>query len=60
MFSWLCFQMNMDNYPHITIAADGSLSSTGQHRSGFPRVLYDALRQLGYDRDAPVYRGHMW
>jgi hypothetical protein len=50
----------MDNYPHITIAADGSLSSTGQHRSGFPRVLYDALRQLGYDRDAPVYRGHMW
>jgi hypothetical protein len=51
--------MNMDNYPHVTIAADGSLCSTGQHRPGFPRVLYDALRQLGYERDAPVYRGRM-
>jgi hypothetical protein len=51
--------MKMDNYPHVTIAADGSLCSTGQHRPGFPRVLYDALRQLGYDGDAPVYRGRM-
>jgi hypothetical protein len=25
----LCFQMNMDNYPHVTIAEDGSLCSTG-------------------------------
>jgi hypothetical protein len=58
-FSWLCFQMNMDNYPHVTIAADESLCSTGQHRLGFPRVLYDALRQLGYDGDAPVYHGRM-
>jgi hypothetical protein len=40
MFSWLCFQMNMDNYPHVTIAEDGSLCSTGQHRPGFPRMLY--------------------
>jgi hypothetical protein len=59
MFSWLFFQMNIDNYPHITIAADGSLCSTGQHHLGFPRVLYDALRQLGYDGDAPIYRGRM-
>jgi hypothetical protein len=51
--------MNMDNYPHVTIAADGSLCSTGQHRPGFPRVLYDALRQLGYEGDAPVYHGRM-
>jgi hypothetical protein len=51
--------MNMDNYPHITIAEDGSLCSMGQHRPGFLRVLYDALRQLGYNGDAPVYRGHM-
>jgi hypothetical protein len=49
----------MDNYPHVTIAVDGSLCSTGQHRPGFPRVLYDALRQLSYDGDAPVYRGHI-
>jgi hypothetical protein len=44
MFSWLCFQMNMENYPHVTIAEDGSLCSMGQHRPGFPRVLYDAIR----------------
>ncbi len=51
--------MNMDNYPHVTIAVDGSLCSTGQHRPGFPRVLYNALRQLSYEGDAPVYRGRM-
>jgi hypothetical protein len=58
-FSWLCFQMNMDNYPHATIIEDGSLCSMDQHCPGFPRVLYDALRQLGYNGDAPVYRGRM-
>jgi hypothetical protein len=57
MFSWLCFRMNMDNYPHVSITEDGSLCSTGQHRPGFPRVVYDALRQLGYNGDVPVYRG---
>jgi hypothetical protein len=31
----------------------------GQQRSGFPRVLYDALRQLGYIGDAPVYHSRM-
>jgi hypothetical protein len=51
--------MNMHNYPHVTIAEYGRLCSTGQHRPGFPRVLYDALRQIGYNGDAPVYRGHM-
>jgi hypothetical protein len=51
--------MNMDNYPHVTIAEDGSLCSMGQHRPGFLRVLDDALRQLGYNGDAPVYRGRM-
>jgi hypothetical protein len=59
MFSWLCFQMNMDHYPHVTISVVWSLCSTGQHRPGFPRVLYDALRQLGYDGDTPVYRGRL-
>jgi hypothetical protein len=58
-FSWLCFQMNMDNYRHVTIAEDGSLCSMGLHRPEFPRVLYDALRQLGYNGDAPGYRGPM-
>jgi hypothetical protein len=59
MILWLCFQMNMDNYPHITIAEDGSLYSTSQHRSGFSRVLYDALLHLGHNEDVPVYRGRM-
>jgi hypothetical protein len=58
-FSWLYFHMNMDNYPHDTIAEDGSLCSTGQHRPGFPRVLYDALRQLAYNGDAHVYHSRI-
>jgi hypothetical protein len=33
----------MDDYPHVTIAKDGSLCSTGQHHPGFLRVLYDTL-----------------
>jgi hypothetical protein len=59
MFSWLCFQMNMDGYPHVTIAEDGSLCSMSQHRLGFPRVLYDALLQLSYNGDVPIYHGRM-
>jgi hypothetical protein len=58
-FSWMCSQMNMENYPHFTIAEDGRLCSTGQHRPGFLRVLYDALRQLGYNGDVPVYHGRI-
>jgi hypothetical protein len=45
--------------PHVTIAKDGSLCSMGQHRPGFPRVLYDTLRQLSYNGDAPVYHGRI-
>jgi hypothetical protein len=59
MFSWLYFQMNMDNYPHVTIIEDGSLCSMGQHRPELPRVLYDALSQLGYNGGAHVYRDRM-
>jgi hypothetical protein len=51
--------MNMDNYPHIIIVEDGSLYSTGQHHSGFPRMLYDSLLHLDYNGDIPVYRGRM-
>jgi hypothetical protein len=53
-FLWSCFQMNMDNYPHITITEDGSLCSTGQHRLGFSRMLYDTLLHLSHNRDVPV------
>jgi hypothetical protein len=31
----------------------------GQHRPGFPRVLYNKLRQLGYNGDAPVYHSRL-
>jgi hypothetical protein len=51
--------MNVDNYPHITIAEDGSLCSTGQHHPGFLRMLYDALLHLDHNGDIPVYRGRM-
>jgi hypothetical protein len=51
--------MNIDNYPHVTIAEDGSLCSTSQHRPEFPRMLYDALLHLGHNEDVPVYRGRM-
>jgi hypothetical protein len=51
--------MNMDNYPHINIAKDGSLCSTGQHRLGFPRMLYNTLLHLSHNGDVPVYRSRM-
>jgi hypothetical protein len=51
--------MNMSDYPHITIVEDRRLCSTGQHRPGFLRMLYDALLCLGYNRDVLVSHGHM-
>jgi hypothetical protein len=48
--------MELNDYPHFDLAEDGTLCSMGQHCSWFPRVLYDTLIRLGYDRDAPVYR----
>jgi hypothetical protein len=59
MLLWLCFQMDMSNYPHVTIADYVRLCSMGQHRPGFTRVLYDALLHLGYNGDVPVYRARM-
>jgi hypothetical protein len=54
------FQMNKSDYPHVTIAEDGRLCSTGQHCPGFPRVLYDSLLYLSYNMDVPVYRARMF
>jgi hypothetical protein len=51
--------MNIDKYPHVTITEDGSLYSMGQHRLGFPRMLYNALLHLGHNGDVPLYRGHL-
>jgi hypothetical protein len=53
------FQMNMRNYPHVTIAEDERLCSTGHHRLGFPRVLYDGILHLSYNRDVLVYCSRM-
>jgi hypothetical protein len=50
------FQMELNNYPHFFLTEDGKLCSMGQHCTEFPRVLYDALLRLGYNRDAPIYR----
>jgi hypothetical protein len=48
--------MELKDYPHFDLAEDRRLCSMGLHCLGFPRVLYDALIRLGYDRDTPVYR----
>jgi hypothetical protein len=50
------FQMELSDYPHFHFTNDGRLCSTGQHCSGFPRVLYDTLICLGYNGEAPIYR----
>jgi hypothetical protein len=49
------FQMELNDYSHFYLANDRRLCSMGQHCLGFPRVIYDALIHLGYDRDALVY-----
>jgi hypothetical protein len=49
------FQIELNNYSHFFLTENGRLCSMGQHCSGFPRVLYDALLHLGYDGDAPIY-----
>jgi hypothetical protein len=35
-FLWLCFQMNLDDYPHFILTEDGRPCSTVQHSPGFP------------------------
>jgi hypothetical protein len=55
MCLWVCFQMNIADYPHFYLAKDGRPCSMGQHCPGFLRVLYDALLSLGYKGDAPIY-----
>jgi hypothetical protein len=54
-FFMSAFQMKLNDYPTLTSPRAGHCS-TGQHCPGFPRVLYDTLIRLCYDRDTPVYR----
>jgi hypothetical protein len=53
------FSDEHERLPHVTITENWRLCSTGQHRPGFPRVLYDALLHLGYNGDVLVYRARM-
>jgi hypothetical protein len=48
--------MELNDCPHFNLTKDGRLCSTGQHCPEFPRVVYDTLIHLGYDRDFSVYR----
>jgi hypothetical protein len=50
------FQMELNDYPHFFFTEYERLCSTSQNRSGFPRVLYNALLRLGYDGDTPIYQ----
>jgi hypothetical protein len=56
MCLWLCFQINMANYPQLYLTEDVRLCSMGQHYPGFLRVLYDVLLCLAYRGDALIYR----
>jgi hypothetical protein len=47
--------MDMSKYPHVTIVKDGRMCAMGQHRPGFPRMLYDALLHLRYNGDVLVF-----
>jgi hypothetical protein len=48
--------MELNDYPHFFFTEYERLCSTSQNRSGFPRVLYNALLRLGYDGDTPIYQ----
>jgi hypothetical protein len=54
MSLWLCFQMNLDDYPHFFLTKDGRLCTIGQHWPGFLRLLYDALLRIGYNGNALI------
>jgi hypothetical protein len=38
----------MDAYHYCRIGPDGSLTTDGLHRPGFPRLLWDVLQRFGY------------
>jgi hypothetical protein len=47
----------MDDYPYVTLGADGWLRCDGLHRPGFPTLLQDVLHRFGYT-GLPTYHGH--
>jgi hypothetical protein len=46
----------MDDYPYVTLRADGWFRCDGLHRPDFPVLFQDVLHRFGYTR-IPAYRG---
>jgi hypothetical protein len=47
----------MDDYPYVTLRADGWLHCDGLHRPGFLAMLWDVLRHFGHT-GTPTYHSH--
>jgi hypothetical protein len=54
---FLPYFRQMDDYPYVTLGADGWFRCDGLHRPGFPTLLWDVLHRFGYT-GFPAYRGH--
>jgi hypothetical protein len=49
----------MDDYPYVTIGADGWFRCDGLHRPGFPTLLRDVLQYFG-NTETPTYHGRSY
>jgi hypothetical protein len=49
----------MDDYPYVTLRANGWLCCDELHRPGFPTLLWDVLHHFGYT-GTPAYYGHSY
>jgi hypothetical protein len=49
----------MDDYPYVTLGADGWFRCDGLHRPRFPTLLRNVLHCFGY-MGLPTYRGHSY
>jgi hypothetical protein len=46
----------MDDYPYVTLGADGWLCCDGLHHPGFPTLFQDVLHRFSHT-GTPTYRG---
>jgi hypothetical protein len=46
----------MDDYPYVTLGADGCLCCDGLHHPDFSTLFQDVLHHFGHTR-TPAYRG---
>jgi hypothetical protein len=49
----------MDDYPYVTLGADGWFRCDGLHCPGFPTLLRDVLHHFGYT-GLPTYHGRLY